>query len=146
MNLTKLQDELVADEGERLYAYQDTRELWTIGVGQLIDHRAGGGISRAASRFMLQERIDVIIKALNARIPWWINLSDPRRRVLVNMAYNLGVDGLMGFVATLDAIQHGQYDDAARHLLNSAAARQTSGHHDSTDTRYGRLAMMMRDG
>lgn len=149
MNIEKLEEELVTDEDEVLYAYQDKLGFWTIGVGQLIDHRKGGGISRAASRFMLREKIEQIAGALDARIPWWRQLSDARQRVLLNVAYNVGVAGLMGFKNMLAALQAGHYEAAAGHLLDSQAARQTSGHDaviDSPETRYGRLAKMLREG
>jgi len=146
MDLLKLEEELVRDEGEVLYCYQDSLGFWTIGVGQLIDHRNGGGISQAASRFMLAENIEKIGKALDARIPWWRTLSDARQRVLVNMAYNLGVAGLMGFVNTLAAVKEGRYEDAAKGIRASKAARQTGGNRNFADTRYGRLAAMMREG
>lgn len=146
MNLEKLEEELVRDEGEVLHCYQDTLGYWTIGVGQLIDHRKGGGISQAASRFMLAEKIASIEKALDARIPWWRTLTDARQRVLVNMAYNLGVAGLMGFVNTLAAAKDGRYEDAAKGIRASKAARQTGGNRPFAETRYGRLATMMREG
>lgn len=40
---TKLTAQLRRDEGEKLYAYQDTLGYWTIGIGRLIDRRRGGG-------------------------------------------------------------------------------------------------------
>ncbi len=139
MDIEKLKEELVGDEGEVLHAYQDSRGYWTIGVGQLIDARAGGRISQAASRFMLAESIEEKAIELDRRLPWWRNLSDARQRVLLNMAFNLGVGGLMGFVATLDSLDHGNYEEAAAHMLSSKWAEQVG-------DRAVRLAKMMREG
>lgn len=139
MDLLQLELELVRDEGEVLHAYQDTEGLWTIGVGQLIDHRKGGGISKAASRFMLGERIAQIAKDLDREIPWWRQLSDARQRVLANMAYNLGVMGLLGFHNTLASIKSGYYDVAATQMLESKWAK-------TVGQRAVRLAAMMRLG
>jgi len=139
MDLLQLELELVRDEGEVLHAYQDTEGLWTIGVGQLIDHRKGGGISKAASRFMLDERITQIATDLDREIPWWRQLSDARQRVLANMAYNLGVMGLLGFHNTLASVKSGYYDVAATQMLESKWGRQVG-------DRAKRLAAMMRQG
>ena len=46
-------DLLIAEEGEKLSAYQDSMGFWTIGVGRLIDARKGGGISQEESRYLL---------------------------------------------------------------------------------------------
>lgn len=155
----QLEADLVRDEGEVLHAYSDAprddasalaslRGFLTIGVGILIDSRRGGGISRAASRFMLREKIEQISSELDNLVPWWRELTGARQSVLLNVAYNVGVSGLMGFKNMLHALEHGYYDSAAEDLLNSRAARQTSGHAavlDSPETRYGRLAQMLRE-
>lgn len=142
MDLTKLEEELVRDEGEVLHAYQDSLGLLTIGVGQLIDPR-GGGISRAASRFMLREAIEQRIGALDRVIPWWRDLTEARQRVLLNMAFNLGASGLFGFKQTLAAVKLGDYEAAAKGMLNSKWARQVG---NRPGERAWRLAEMMREG
>lgn len=136
MNKDKLIADLIRDEGEVLHAYQDSLGYWTIGVGHLIDKRKGGKISRAASRFMLSEDIDEKMSELDQHIPWWRELSETRQRVLVNMAFNLGTNGLLKFRNTLQAIKEGRYKDAAGGMLKSRWAEQV-GH------RAVRLADMM---
>lgn len=128
--------ELVYDEGEVLYAYQDSAGYWTIGVGQLIDRRKGGRISQAASRFMLNESIDEKINDLDEKLPWWRQLSEVRQRVLINMCFNLGIRGLLGFKNTLAAMKAGDYDRAAKAMLNSKWAKQVG-------KRAQRLAFMI---
>lgn len=139
MDLQKLEDDLVRDEGEVLHAYQDSRGFWTIGVGQMIDQRAGGQISRAASRFMLAESIDEKSTELDQRLPAWRKFSDARQRVLLNMAFNLGVGGLLKFHDTLSYALLGQFDAAADAMLASLWAKQVG-------DRAVRLAKMMREG
>ena len=58
-------------------------------------------------------------------------------RVLANMAFNLGIHGLLKFVRTLNAIERGNYDEAASHMLASKWAGQVG-------QRAQRLAAMMR--
>lgn len=59
--------------------------------------------------------------------------------MLVNMAFNLGVSGLLGFHATLGWIKQGHYSSAAGEMLLSVWAAQVG-------DRAFRLARMMRTG
>lgn len=129
--------DLIRDEGEVLHAYKDSLGYWTIGVGRLIDGRKSGGITRAESRYLLANDIEGKIRALDEAIPWWKGLDDTRRRVLVNMAFNLGIAGLLGFRATLAAIKRGDYEQAAINMLDSKWSRQVG-------ARAVRLAALMR--
>jgi lysozyme len=60
-------------------------------------------------------------------------------RVLANMAFNAGVDGLLKFRRMLLAVERGHYDQAAREMLQSKWATQVFG-------RAVRLAEMMAKG
>jgi len=76
---------------------------------------------------------------LDTKLLWWRLLSDARQRVIINMAFNLGVDGLLTFKNTLAMIQSGNYAGAAGGMLSSKWAGQV---HD----RAHRLADMMVHG
>jgi lysozyme len=62
-----------------------------------------------------------------------------RADALLNMAFNLGIDGLLGFGNTLAAVYRGDYDKAAEGMLASKWARQVKG-------RAVELAEQMRKG
>lgn len=132
-------EELIRDEGFVPHAYQDSLGWWTIGVGRLIDRRKGGGITREEAEYLLSNDIDRKVKELDEKLPWWRTLSPVRQRVIVNMAFNLGVSGLLGFRNTLAMIQRGDYEGAARGMLRSKWATQVG-------NRAKRLAEMMRTG
>lgn len=55
----------------------------------------------------------------------WTALSDPRRAVLTDMAFNIGQSRLAGFKQMLAAIRAGQWQRARDELLDSAYAKQT---------------------
>lgn len=131
--------QLRRDEGEVLHAYPDHLGYLTIGVGRLIDKRRGGGISREESTMLLCADVARIEAALDQRAPWWRSLSPPRRAVLLNMGFQLGVGGLMGFTRTLRHVRVGEWDQAADQMLQSLWARQTP-------ERAMRLADQMRFG
>lgn len=127
------------EEGEVLHAYQDNLGYWTIGVGRLIDRRRGGGISKEESAFLLNNDVRECEAALDARLPWWRDLNEPRRAVLIGMAFQMGMDGLLGFRNTLAMVQRGDYASAARGMLNSKWATQTP-------ERAHRMSEQMRTG
>lgn len=135
----QLERQLRGDEGEVLHAYQDHMGYWTIGIGRLIDKRKGGGITKAESSFLFGNDVAEREAALDKRIPWWWKLDDARRGVLLNMAFQMGVDGLLGFKNTLKMIEAGDYEGAAKGMLNSLWAKQTP-------ARAKRLSEQMRTG
>jgi lysozyme len=134
-----LVSELLRDEGFVPHAYQDSLGFWTIGIGRLIDKRKGGGITRAEAEMLKANDIARFRRELDKKLPWWRQLDPVRQRVIQNMAFNLGVDGLLTFKNTLKSIQAGNYADAANRMLASRWAKQVKGRAD-------RLASMMRTG
>ena len=131
--------QLKRDEGEVLHAYQDTLGFWTIGIGILIDKRKGGGLRPEESEFIFQNRLRILNEQLDRRIPWIGKLDPARRGVLVNMAFQMGIDGLLGFKNTLAMIERGDYQGASKGMLNSLWARQTP-------ARANRLSVQMATG
>jgi lysozyme len=120
----QLEADLVRDEDEVLHAYQDSEGYWTIGAGILIDKRRGGGITREESRYLLRNRVARTMASLSERLPWWSELSPNRQRALVNMAFNLGLDGLLEFKRFLAALQARRWADAVAEMKDSRWARQ----------------------
>lgn len=131
--------QLRRDEGERLAAYQDHLGFWTIGVGRLIDARKGGGITQDESAYLLANDIEKRRDELLRLLPWAAALDDARFGVLLNMAFQMGVAGLMKFQNTLRMVQGGDYDGAATNMMLSIWAAQTP-------ERARRLSAQMRTG
>lgn len=121
----KLVNQLRRDEGEILHAYQDHLGYWTIGVGILIDQRKGGGLLPEESEFILQNRVRQRREAVAKSLPWFNDLNDARQGVLLNMSYQLGVQGLLGFKNTLEEVRKGNYAKASEMMLMSKWATQT---------------------
>lgn len=135
----ELTRQLRGDEGVEESAYQDHLGYWTIGVGRLIDKRKGGRLRPHEIDYLLQSDIDERIDDLSRRIPWFLNLDSARQGVLLNMSFQLGVDGLLGFKNTLAMVKSGDYDGASRGMLQSLWARQTP-------ERAKRMSEQMRTG
>lgn len=137
MNLSPLISELRRDEGVINYAYQDSLGYWTIGVGHLIDKRKGGKMPDVIIDMLLRYDIDEKIAELNEKLPWWGFLDEPSQRVIVNMAFNLGVEGLLKFGKFMDALKDGDRNRAASEMLDSKWAEQVG-------ARATRLATIIR--
>jgi lysozyme len=121
----ELTKQLRRDEGEVLTAYVDTLGYTTIGVGRLIDKRKGGGITAEESAYLLANDIRSKTAAVIKALPWAEHLEPARLGVLVNMAFQLGITGLLGFKTTLALVQGGNYDRAAEGMAESLWAKQT---------------------
>lgn len=121
----ELTKQLRRDEGEVLHVYNDSLGYATIGVGRLIDKRKGGGITPEESAYLLSNDIDKREAELLRRAPWMANLDPVRFGALLNMAFQMGVDGLLGFKNTLAMVRAGDYDSAAAGMLESTWAKQT---------------------
>jgi lysozyme len=120
---TALVKELEGDEGRVPYAHQDHKGYWTAGVGFLIDKDKGGRIPDAVIDFWLDYLVKEREKQLDQRLPWWRTLSDARQRAILNMAWQLGVSGLLGFPKMLRALQAGNWGEAYLQALDSKWAR-----------------------
>lgn len=125
MNTDLLKEELHSDEGFVSHAYRDSLGYLTIGIGRLIDERRGGGITLEEAKYLLGNDIHNITNALDDAIPWWRDLSDPQQRALCNMAFQMGIDGLLSFQNMLAALKGGDLSTAHFEALNSLWARQT---------------------
>ena len=136
MNLELLKQELVVDEGVRNKPYIDTVGKTTIGVGRNLTDI---GLSSEEIDHLLNNDINKASKQLFEALPWVDSLTDARQRALVNMNFNLGIKGLLGFINTLNLIQNGRYEEASEAMLKSKWASQVG-------ARAKRLALMIKEG
>ena len=134
MDTLRLMAELERDEGRRLKIYFDSRGIPTIGIGRNL---RSVGISDGEAEFMLGNDVARVVADLDQALPWWRKLDEDRQRVLANMAFNLGIEGLCTFRHTLGAIERGDYTEASAAMLASLWAQQVG-------PRAVRLAARMR--
>jgi len=122
-NLTR---QLTGDEGTKATVYKDSLGFWTIGVGRLVDPaKAGSGLRQSEITFMLANDINERTEALQRLLPWFNTLSEARQAVLLNMSFQMGVDGLLAFKNTLAMVKRSDFKGAAAAMLNSKWATQT---------------------
>ena len=138
-DIVDLKTQLLREEGAESCAYQDSLGYWTIGVGRLIDSRKGGGLSNDEIDYLLDNDIKAKTREVLLALPWMPRLSEPRQAVLIGMAFQMGIGGLLKFKRMLGSVEDGQYGEAAMEMLDSAWAKQTFG-------RATRMAKQMETG
>ena len=122
--MNELEKQLLRDEGNIPYAYQDSMGYWTIGVGFLIDKDRGGRLPDVVRDFWLKYEICRKREELESRWPFFNELDAARQDALLNMAFNLGVSGILKFKKTLGYVEAGDYETASVEMLDSRWARQ----------------------
>jgi lysozyme len=121
MNRQRVAEQLLVDEGLRLKPYRCTAGRLSIGVGRNLEDR---GIGESEALLLLDNDIKDFWEQLRGRLPWLEKAPERVQEAVVNMAFNLGVNGLLGFKETLALMQTEKYDEAARAMLASKWARQ----------------------
>ena len=116
MDRAKLIDELHRDEGDRPDIYDDEtgqsiRPGCTVKGTPTLCSGITGPFSPEERWYLLNSRIDQALHGLDTQLPWFLTLDETRQRALCNMAFNLGVSGLLAWRRTLGFI-----DGAAREI------------------------------
>lgn len=132
----KLKNLLVQHESYRQFPYTDTTGHLTIGIGRNLSDR---GVSATEALSLLDDDIQYFISKLNHLLNFFSQLCESRQLALVDMCFNLGVQGLLQFNQMMLALESGKYDQAADEMLNSKWAQQVG-------ERATTLATIMRTG
>ena len=119
--LQSVESTLKKEEGFRSHPYPDTRGNLTIGYGTNISE----GITLDEAEFLLTERLRRTGKDLAIEWPPYKSQPERVRAALLDMAYQIGVEGLMEFKEMLTALERGDYTTARAQALDSSWARET---------------------
>lgn len=126
---------LKVHEGLRLTEYTDTTGHNTIGYGWNLDAKslpAGYGklvdgkvtITTSEAETLLNMSMASHWMALTSALPWVLTLDAWRQAVLLDMAFNLGIKGLLTFKKTLGYAENKRFGNASEGMLNSKWATQ----------------------
>lgn len=119
--MSKLLEQIKFHEGLRLKPYVCPAGKLTIGYGRNIEDC---GITKYEAELLLAHDITAVEGELQDKLKFWATLDPVRQAVLINMAFNMGVNGLMKFKKTLVMVGNGDYSDAAIEMMDSRWARQ----------------------
>jgi lysozyme len=131
MNIDKLIQELILDEGYKYETYEDHLGFLTLGVGHLvldtdpeINQPVGTPVSEERVLECLNNDIETVCNELDRNMPWWKELGDEKMRVLANMCFNLGITRLLKFRKFLAALEAGDFETAGEEMIDSKWATQ----------------------
>lgn len=110
-------------EGFKPYAYKDTLGYLTIGYGRCIDEKIKRGISKEEAEFLLKNDVLHTESILND-FYFFKKLDKIRKDVIIELVFNLGLDGFLKFEKTIEFIKNKQLEMAGNELLNSIWAKQ----------------------
>ena len=127
---------LLLHEGFRRFPYRDSLGIVTIGIGRNLVTQ---GVSKSEAIYLLEQDILRARGQFQSAFREFAQIDEVRQAVLIDMAVNLGVRGLLGFRNTLRMVRAGQYTEAAGEMLKSRWATQVG-------ARARRLAHMMESG
>ncbi len=130
-------------EGNKLQVYPDSEGYPTIGNGRCLTTKGLSkaeceylklgtcdknaviaklevrGITQHEADYLLSNDIDCFTSGLSKSLYFFDKLPETAKMVLIDMAFNLGVSGLLKFKNTLSMIEKGQYVAASKEMLNS---------------------------
>lgn len=131
-----VREQLKRDEGVKSKPYRDSVGILTIGCGRNLEHV---GLFPDEINYLLENDIKRAENDARALFPSFDELSDNRKAVLINMAFNLGMDRLGKFRKFRRAVEAKDFDNAYVEMVSSMWA-------DQVGPRATRLAKLMREG
>ena len=134
--LDRLKEQIKLHEGVEKKVYLDTEGIETIGVGRNLRDR---GLSNDEIEYILDNDIAICEEELINNFEWYPELDEIRKRVLIDMVFNLGMPKLKQFAKMLSAVELKDWPEAASQMLDSRWAEQVG-------SRATRLSEMMESG
>lgn len=111
-----LRQHVKLSEGLRLKPYTDTVGRLTIGFGRNL---TDVGISQQEASILLDNDLTRAVYDVQRAFPVVLTLDSVRQIVLAELAFNIGVGSLAGFVKMWQAVRAGDFHAAADELRTS---------------------------
>ncbi len=102
----------------------DEGKPWTVGYGFTHGVTPDSRMNRITADRKLEQEILEVDKALSVALSWYKDASFVTKTILINMTFNMGLKGLLGFRNTLRFISQKNYEQAARNMTQSLWYRQ----------------------
>jgi len=156
-----LRQQLTRHEARKNRPYRCSRGYLTIGVGWNIDSwklppiiasflHIHGYITEEMIDQLLDIQIEAAIADTKEIFPNFSTFTERRQNALMDMVFNMGATGVLGFKKMRKAIARGDWNEAAEQVRDSVYWRQLGGDPAGTDDgkleRPEEIAMMIREG
>lgn len=117
----KLKQLLVQHEAYRQFVYSDSTGHLTVGIGRNLSDR---GISTTEAFYLLDDDILYFSSKLSHFLGCFNFLDENRQIALIDMCFNLGVQGFLNFKEMIAALETYNYERASKEMLDSKWAEQ----------------------
>lgn len=133
MNRGSLLSDLARDEGYRPNLYDDANGKNLVKGSTIIGHPTIGhgwcpetaACPPDLAEYILGYFADQTWADLTKAAPWITTMPEPCQRALCNMAYQLGVSGLLKFNVFMSLMREGKYKEASDDLTTTLWFRQS---------------------
>lgn len=112
----KLKSLLVSHEKYVQFPYSDSSGHLTVGIGRNLTDR---GVSTSEAFYLLDDDILYFSTKLAHYLRCFNELNENRQIALVDMCFNVGVQGFLNFEKMVAALETHDYERAAYEILNS---------------------------
>ena len=126
-------------EGYSSCVYQDSLGYFTIGYGKMVDKRKNGGLTESQASYILNDELQSARASLQS-FQWFNAMDEVRQDVIVELCFNIGLQGVLKFHNMIAAITAKDYATASNCLLDSLWCRQVG------TTRSDNMALRLKDG
>jgi len=136
----EVKEMLIRHEGTMCTLYQCTEDKWTIGVGRNLSDR---GITEEEAMYLLDNDIKRVMNQLDEYWTVWRSFEKRGQMVCLDMCFQMGIQGFMGFRRTRALMEMGMWLEASEELLDSKYAIQTA---NRANYNSRQLALCGKDG
>ena len=109
-------------EGFRSTVYECTEGYETIGYGFAINDLK---LDEDIAELILVRKLADLVARIKQTFPWTKDAPEEIQDVVVDMCYQLGVNGFSKFKKTIYLLETEQYEEASTEMLDSLWAKQT---------------------
>lgn len=116
-------------EGYRSRPYLCPAGKWTVGYGYNFQDRGfktdilvkilKNGFSEELAEELLIRDLKECIRTIEKIFPFYLKLNDPRRAVVTDMVYQLGLGGFRQFRRMIEALEKNDFEKAAYEMTDS---------------------------
>ena len=120
--LTDIVKDIKKHEGFEPKVYKCTEGYDTIGYGFAIKDLV---LDKDIADLILMKKLHKLLQRILIAFPWFKDVDDTAKGVIVNMCYQLGLSGFSKFKKTIYLLETEQYEEASVEMLDSLWAKQT---------------------
>ena len=115
-------DSIKKHEGYVGIVYKDSLGIDTIGYGFAIKDLE---LDKDICDIILERKLHDLEDSVNLKFSWFMYMPQEIKNVVLEMCYQLGVNGFSKFKKTISFLQDRQFEEASVEMLDSLWAKQT---------------------